>query len=84
MFYSSIDPLHWSPVGVQILSHFSFSEAFYFRLRKDGWGIGTPYNHVNPPFQYSFIENLVDARMLEHITKKEYTKYLKVVDSFHR
>jgi len=26
----------------------------------------------------------VDARMLEHITKKDFTKYLKVVDSFHR
>lgn len=37
-----------------------------------------------PQYRYNFIDNLVDARMLEHITKKEYTKYLKVVDSFHR
>jgi len=37
-----------------------------------------------PQYRYSFIENLVDARMLEHITKKDYTKYLKVVDGFHR
>lgn len=37
-----------------------------------------------PQYKYAFIENLVDARMLEHITKKDYTKYLKVIDSFHR
>ncbi|XP_057289693.1 liprin-alpha-1-like [Hydractinia symbiolongicarpus] len=37
-----------------------------------------------PQYKYHFIENLVDARMLEHITKKDYTKYLKVVDNFHR
>ena len=35
-------------------------------------------------FQSTFHECLVDARMLEHISKKEYQKYLKVVDSFHR
>ena len=26
----------------------------------------------------------MDARMLEHISKKEFQKSLKVVDSFHR
>ena len=34
--------------------------------------------------QTLFEECLVDARMLDHISKKEYQKYLKVVDSFHR
>lgn len=34
--------------------------------------------------QGTFQECLVDARMLEHISKKEYQKYLKVVDGFHR
>ncbi|XP_047134779.1 liprin-alpha-1 [Hydra vulgaris] len=37
-----------------------------------------------PQYRYSFIENLVDARMLGHISKKEQTKYLKVIDGFHR
>ena len=44
-------------------------------------------NNINPCMlspQSSFQECLVDARMLEHISKKEYQKYLKVVDSFHR
>ena len=34
--------------------------------------------------QSVFEECLVDARMLEHISKKEFQKSLKVVDSFHR
>ncbi|CAB3979092.1 liprin-alpha-1 isoform X4 [Paramuricea clavata] len=37
-----------------------------------------------PQYKSTFHECLVDARMLEHISKKEYQKYLKVVDSFHR
>lgn len=35
-------------------------------------------------FQSTFQECLVDARMLEHISKKEHQKYLKLVDGFHR
>ncbi|XP_027039265.1 liprin-alpha-1-like isoform X2 [Pocillopora damicornis] len=35
-------------------------------------------------YKGTFQECLVDARMLEHISKKEYQKYLKVVDGFHR
>lgn len=37
-----------------------------------------------PQYKSTFQECLVDARMLEHISKKEYQKYLKVVDGFHR
>ncbi|XP_028411399.1 liprin-alpha-1-like isoform X2 [Dendronephthya gigantea] len=37
-----------------------------------------------PQYKSTFHECLIDARMLEHISKKDYQKYLKVVDSFHR
>jgi len=35
-------------------------------------------------YRNTFLECLIDARMLEHISKKEFQKYLKVVDGFHR
>ena len=37
-----------------------------------------------PQYRTAFMECLVDARMLSHLTKKDFQRQLKVVESFHR